>query len=179
MVTSPLPGPTPALSLPPEILVIIFALLVRDSGRDFLSTGWLDRLKITSVCRQWRTAALDIPEFWSSISLNPGQGIEELIARSKDRPLSIRLHLSSQHKSWNAISQYHATILAAERLGEFHLHTHHVVFPWVLFPKIHAPVLRSLKLSMSPSIPTPLPSHVLAASKPVLPHLSLKCCEVD
>lgn len=172
----------PIRTLPPEILAVILAMVVQ-SDREYTSatTGWTNRVKITSVCRFWRSIALELPELWSSISLLPAQGVEELIARSRDHPLSIRLHLSSQLESWDAISHHHhTTLLSPERLGEFYLQDHRDLFApyWDLLPKVHAPVLRTLAINLL-SKKARLPTHVLSASKPVLQHLSLNSCEVD
>lgn len=173
--------PTTISTFPPEILAVIFIMLV-ESNRDYdyRMTSWMDRVTPSSVCRQWRKTALAYPGFWSSIPLHPEQGVAEMIARSKDHPLSIRLDLSSQHEHWKAISHHHTSLLAAEKLGEFHLQNHKDRFSphWDLLPKTEAPALQSLNIAMPPN-GAHLPSHVLSALKPVLQHLTLVSCEIN
>ena len=55
------------------------------------------RLRITHVCRHWRTVALECPVLWSRFHVNNGTAVwmAELLARSKQALLSISLSLGS------------------------------------------------------------------------------------
>ena len=51
---------TPIGRLPPEVLSEIFQLFVTDGGSVH---------KIMSICQRWREVALQIPKFWSKITI--------------------------------------------------------------------------------------------------------------
>ncbi|KIP03443.1 hypothetical protein PHLGIDRAFT_121561 [Phlebiopsis gigantea 11061_1 CR5-6] len=70
-----------------DILVQIFTLLVNDS--------WdtrKEQLKITHICRHWRSLALSVPNLWRIIRTGlHRECTATFIERSKDQPLSIRM----------------------------------------------------------------------------------------
>jgi hypothetical protein len=73
----------PISNLPYEIFIFIFKLIVLDA-RDSLTL-----IPITHVSRYWRETALEAPALWTY--LTGSSVIGELLSRSKDADLSVRL----------------------------------------------------------------------------------------
>ena len=80
----------PISLLPPEILSLVFHLLVLEEPP--LSwkgnVGWI---KVTHVCRHWRQVAIDNSSLWARTSGIPKttKWISEMLARAKNAPLDI------------------------------------------------------------------------------------------
>ena len=55
----------PISQLPPEFLVLIFSFFAPFACDE--EVGYLQLLRITHVCRQWRETALNYPHLWSYI----------------------------------------------------------------------------------------------------------------
>jgi len=58
----------PISQLPPETLVLIFSFLSPFACDE--KVGYLQLLRVTHVCRQWRETALDWPHLWSYINFS-------------------------------------------------------------------------------------------------------------
>ncbi|KAJ7612662.1 hypothetical protein FB45DRAFT_1036880 [Roridomyces roridus] len=80
--------------VPYDLLLDIFKLAADDS--DLLGRGPL--LAISQVCRHWRDSALESPVLWSTFAADARGTISHLqllqlyLQRSRDLPLSVRLH---------------------------------------------------------------------------------------
>ncbi|RDX50972.1 hypothetical protein OH76DRAFT_1471309 [Lentinus brumalis] len=88
--------------LPPELLSLVFVYLVREhfevEAARVLAThsshlnpspppnAWI---KISHVCRDWRTTALATPRLWSYIMITDNFPVKQFLARSKQAPLSV------------------------------------------------------------------------------------------
>ncbi|EAU82701.2 hypothetical protein CC1G_08858 [Coprinopsis cinerea okayama7 len=73
--------------LPIETLCQIFLLVPEKTSAGHQRLGWV---RITHVCRRWRTAALGCPLLWSALSsLYPPEWLDVMGARSTTAPLSI------------------------------------------------------------------------------------------
>jgi hypothetical protein len=90
----------PVATLPVEITSQIFVHCLTEP-HDLRNASTSDApLVLARVCRRWRDIALSVPELWTSWSLATDGGRQERVsyslklwlARSKNRPLSIRLH---------------------------------------------------------------------------------------
>lgn len=125
----------PVITLPVEITSLIFIHSLPDNPLD--PTASDAAVVLGSVCRQWREIALSIPQLWSSWSLAiDGQwdyldlirdSFELWVSRSKNQPLSIRLHhingtgqdASAQDQEWWDLA-YNCGIDLVEMVGEHH-----------------------------------------------------------
>ena len=89
--------------LPDEILASIFTHGARDyhEGNGHASFCVLDWVSVSYVCRHWRDAALDCPILWTYHFTMSLRWTEELMARSKQASLKIRIEYSSLgSRSW-------------------------------------------------------------------------------
>ncbi|KAL5487467.1 hypothetical protein ACEPAI_5575 [Sanghuangporus weigelae] len=88
------------MSLPNETFMDIIELLRTDS-EDKFGRKKMDQLvkQLSSVSRGFRQAVLDTPTFWTTIDNNYclREGFEERIARSRNKPLAVRIHLTVQN----------------------------------------------------------------------------------
>ncbi|KAI0831686.1 hypothetical protein BC628DRAFT_1415204 [Trametes gibbosa] len=73
--------------LPPELLLHIFSLLIPTTTPPSSDNV----MPITSVCRTWRTLALDAPELWSAVVVINYVGAEIFVERSKQTLLDVYL----------------------------------------------------------------------------------------
>lgn len=105
---------TPASNLPPELLSLIFVHYIYDpqlrshtrklpahNGASPFNIRWLDIMRVTSVCRTWRSAALECGEFWSQIVF--GRSLwtaKTLLDRAGGSPFCIRAHDPTPHNSF-------------------------------------------------------------------------------
>ncbi|KAF8428846.1 hypothetical protein L210DRAFT_3563898 [Boletus edulis BED1] len=81
--------------LPIEILQDIFILCAQDHHyRSFCSTepvpSWVN---VSYVCRHWRNVALDYPTLWTYLFITSRRWTEQLLARSEQASLKIRVNL--------------------------------------------------------------------------------------
>ncbi|KAI0718112.1 hypothetical protein C8Q72DRAFT_153898 [Fomitopsis betulina] len=88
----------PISILPPELLSNIFLDV---AGRGSADPALWDPeavdywIHVTHVCTSWREVALQCTLLWSYLDLPiPSRILEELLARSRDAPLSIKLRFS-------------------------------------------------------------------------------------
>ncbi|KDQ51861.1 hypothetical protein JAAARDRAFT_210836 [Jaapia argillacea MUCL 33604] len=181
----------PISRLPPEILSRIFVICTSnwDHSSDQLRRQphrylWV---KVTHVCRRWRTVALDCTSLWSYIPLNiPGSWISEMLVRSRELSLSVdasregtrdydfntvfgHLHRLRSFKASNLIWQSSPTLLekrkmpCLEELSVFFPSRHYTVsYPQLRGLKV--PLLRTLSLEncLVPGNSSVLKSHNLA-----------------
>ncbi|EIW75585.1 hypothetical protein CONPUDRAFT_77240 [Coniophora puteana RWD-64-598 SS2] len=93
---------TTGISLPPELLMIIFEACVSNAhAHDGLTWQFhickrrcLSWVRVTRVCRQWRSVALEHPRLWSAIVMTPGRRDERLTEAMIARSAGTRLSLS-------------------------------------------------------------------------------------
>ena len=86
-------GHLPISKLPVEILSGIFLLHqqnVMDSER-YVQVQTLDWIGISYVCRQWREIALNFSDLWIHIPCHHPRWAEEMVARSKQARLIVRV----------------------------------------------------------------------------------------
>ncbi|KIP05546.1 hypothetical protein PHLGIDRAFT_36379 [Phlebiopsis gigantea 11061_1 CR5-6] len=81
--------------LPPELLAEIFRVWI-DATKNlpYLSHRWI---KIAHVCHLWREVALSSPRLWSDLTIGTIDWTREMLARSKQAPLSILLSSLYSH----------------------------------------------------------------------------------
>ncbi|OCB89403.1 hypothetical protein A7U60_g3379 [Sanghuangporus baumii] len=88
------------MSLPNETFMEIVELLRADSEEKF-GRKKMDQLvkQLSSISRGFRRAVLGIPAFWTTIENNYclREGFEERIARSRNRPLAVHIHLTPKN----------------------------------------------------------------------------------
>jgi len=76
--------------LPPEILSIIFKCVASATQAScnpvYHRISWI---KLTHVCTHWRRVALECPSLWTTIPLAHPRWAEEMLARSREAPLTI------------------------------------------------------------------------------------------
>ncbi|OBZ73733.1 hypothetical protein A0H81_06123 [Grifola frondosa] len=87
----------PIARLPPELLSEIFVVCAIQyfelQERDIYYYGaphYYSWIKVSHVCRHWRTVALNAPRLWCRIALTSRSAVKELLTRSKKAGLSIR-----------------------------------------------------------------------------------------
>ncbi|GJF00194.1 hypothetical protein PsYK624_164740 [Phanerochaete sordida] len=100
----------PIACLPDELLAEVFAFWVAQSQHDAPSTDSAEELdllwediypsyawiRIAHVCHHWRTVALQTPRLWSTFMIDTEELAVELLARSKQAPLHLEIHNTSQ-----------------------------------------------------------------------------------
>ncbi|KAF8066614.1 hypothetical protein FPV67DRAFT_1495703 [Lyophyllum atratum] len=80
--------------LPPEILATIFRFLTVASEFDFRRLRWF---RVSHVCSHWRRVALECPSLWSDIPFSCPRWAEEMLARSKMAPLTIKAMFGGEY----------------------------------------------------------------------------------
>lgn len=114
-------------TLPGEILAKILADVVYPD-RDYESTSWQDHVELTTVCKKWHALLSNYPDFWATIPLLPGRRTAKLMARSKVRPLVVRLDLREYADSDLDFSRAALLRLLSSvtgRLAELHIRIPH------------------------------------------------------
>ncbi|KII87389.1 hypothetical protein PLICRDRAFT_163487 [Plicaturopsis crispa FD-325 SS-3] len=162
--------------LPPEVLSEIFdwyrALDVLES-----TYKWIE---VTHVCRHWRNVALGCPRLWSYIVSETPRWTEELLARSKNAPLTFSAtygypHEKSELSTNMALKHMHrmAALDLTMPMLSFNKASTHFDTP--------APILESLQLAVVTHDPTgvdgcDLPIKFCRGIGPRLRSLSLRSC---
>lgn len=84
------------LSLPAETLADILVTLVEPVDL-YTPQGWRNHVELTRVCTHWRNVAMQCPAYWACPPLTHVKGpvsrLEEMLARSQDYPISIRMDI--------------------------------------------------------------------------------------
>ena len=116
---------SPACRLPQELLGKIFIHYARDyhnySDPDSQTQNVPTWVNVSYVCRYWRDAALDFSTLWTYHFVVSLRWTEELLARSKQAPLQIRItHNSSKSESWWS-SLIEKLMNRADHIQEFRL----------------------------------------------------------
>ena len=121
----------PICRLPPEILANIFTHGARDYHENnglsgFRIPGWVN---VSYVCRHWRNVALDCPTLWTYHFTASLRWTEELLVRSKQASLRIRICCDSLTPGswWSALLE--RLLSHAERIQELRLRVPTVVLP--------------------------------------------------
>ena len=115
----------PISQLPPETLVLIFSFLPPFACDEKVS--YLQLIRVTHVCRQWRETALNYPHLWIYIDftkLTPA-GITGILARAKMLPLRLEAKISEwSEEQFNAFERQLKTHISHTRhlsiSGDFH-----------------------------------------------------------
>ncbi|TFY57034.1 hypothetical protein EVG20_g8700 [Dentipellis fragilis] len=167
--------------LPPELLVLIFTELIALQSRTLhclrrntLSPGWM---AVTHVCRRWREVALQRPTLWTTISTDLGQTwMEEMLARSRSLPLTVRAHIQDDCDVFSLIAQMSRTVhlhLALDDVIELGSPCSLIVQP--------APILETCSLSLLDEEDDEYfdpPHNLFAQNAPRLHSLELEVCTV-
>lgn len=100
-------------SLPPEILLYIFFLLICDTAKPDHSPSFpssTNVILVTHICRAWRNLALDAPDLWSSIIATNPTRTAEFLKRSKQALLDIYLPQSLSEAFYPMFDNIHDRI---------------------------------------------------------------------
>ena len=129
--------------LPTDILANIFTHVAQEyhEGNDrrpsFRVPRWVN---VSYVCRHWREVALNCPTLWSFHFIVSLRWTEELLARSKQASLKIRIkHDCNKARSWWS-DLVERVLNNAERFQEFRMHMPAWLFPTRL--SLYAPRLQ-------------------------------------
>ncbi|KAI0061261.1 hypothetical protein BV25DRAFT_1916945 [Artomyces pyxidatus] len=177
---------TPVSRLPPEVLERIFSFctfLEPPSMREFsegsYDLGWI---KISHVCRSWRQISMNFAALWTDIAAPylPERWVFEMLARSKNAPLSLMLYMSKHPPMPESPVLRHIIgprivprlrhlkldYSEAGRYGDTTIH--------ILRQHVSAPLLESLSISgRSEYI---LPEDIFSSDTPSLRTLRLRQC---
>ncbi|KAJ7929509.1 hypothetical protein B0H13DRAFT_2264482 [Mycena leptocephala] len=96
---------SPILSVPPEIIGIIF----RHCLPSDLPPSWVPwpsphkaPLLLAQICHQWREICLDTPELWTSIAFGDTKSVELLkqwLSRARNQPLTVALYCGDEMRA--------------------------------------------------------------------------------
>lgn len=84
---------SPPCRLPPEILMDILEIAVKNNG--------LSPLDMMQVCQYWRTIAFDLARIWSKLTIRPSTSreyVEFVVERSKQNPLEVEINWNKGFK---------------------------------------------------------------------------------
>ena len=137
----------PVFRLAPELLANIFILGVQDyyhENDDHLTFRVPSWVNVSYVCHHWRNVALNCPTLWTyhfTVSL---PWTEELLVRSRQASLKIRIHFDSRKTCswWSSLVE--KLLSHTERIQELRLRVPTSVLPSVFF--LHAPRLQILDI---------------------------------
>ena len=167
--------------LPTEILESIFIDCARDyhSKDDAHPTptvpSWVN---VSYVCRHWRNVALHCPILWTYLFVTSERWTEELLVRSKQAPLSLRLETDHRDKEPPVLSFLEQVMSHVERIQEVLLDldlpslSNHVFLSKLSSP---APRLQLLRISTR-SFSSELFSVLFDGDTPALRTLELSNC---
>ncbi|EPQ55556.1 hypothetical protein GLOTRDRAFT_138451 [Gloeophyllum trabeum ATCC 11539] len=152
--------------LPPELLAEVFIAYAElstsqhvDQYHGYTVHQYRSRFRIAQVCHHWREVALQNPRLWADISLVRLPCVKEMLARSKEAPLTIR---GSMDDSLEGRDLFRCFIGELHRVRHLNLTVQtHILRQFHRSELTHMPLLRSLKLSASygesPRSAEPLP----------------------
>ncbi|KAL1949333.1 hypothetical protein VTO73DRAFT_8214 [Trametes versicolor] len=115
---------TPIGSLPPELLSEILVCGVIDEDDRYPSDHYSTRLawiKLTHICRHFRSVALSTPRFWSRLRLTKSDVFAELLARSKSAPLHIKAHIDMSTNRGDRTLALEMLLPHSHRIKELHI----------------------------------------------------------
>ena len=136
--------------LPTETLATIFIHCAHDyhcEDSSHFTRTVPDWVNVSYVCRHWRNVALNCPTLWSYIFMKSQRWTEELLARSKQASLKLRVRGALYEKPLRRLHIVEQVINQAERIQELCLHlpptdTHEVLSKL----SSRAPRLQTLKI---------------------------------
>ena len=176
----------PVSRLPPENLADVF-IRVRDYQESYGNPSYRvpHWVNASYVCRYWRNVAMDCPTLWAHLFTVSLRWTEELLARSKQASLKIRIKYAYDRTSswWSRLLEM--VLMHAERIQELRL----AIPDMTLLPtgfSLYAPRLQILELfSSSHSEPTftimngdTLPLRILRLASVELPWYSFNLSRV-
>ncbi|GBE86683.1 hypothetical protein SCP_0905630 [Sparassis crispa] len=92
----------PICRLPLETLAAIFLEILAEAEEEqnrlhpyYSSKRAYSWIKVSHVCRRWRSVALECPRFWSHIVLTSPKCVKELLSRSRGAMLSVMADVST------------------------------------------------------------------------------------
>ena len=161
---------SPVNQVPNEILSNIFAL-VANAIPEELSTYLSDResakwLRVTHVCRHWRSIAMASGSLWSNINFVTPELANAMLERSRSAPLSVQLFYNSP-KFTNTLARILAQVGRIQSANLTGLMEKKVLSK---FSKA-APILEDLVLQFAGYKPTNLPIDFLQEGAPKLRRL--------
>ncbi|KAF8555377.1 hypothetical protein OG21DRAFT_1496328 [Imleria badia] len=129
--------------LPTETLETVFIHCARDhyseDRGDPIPTApsWVN---VSYVCRHWRNVALNCPTLWTYLFITSPRWTEELLARSKQASLKLRVNFHPQGNRLRGLCFVEQVVNHLERIQELRLDL------WFsdsqVFPKLSAPAAR-------------------------------------
>ncbi|KAF6761914.1 hypothetical protein DFP72DRAFT_957668, partial [Ephemerocybe angulata] len=170
--------------LPPEILARIFLDLASMGLSSWyapnyrVSVSWL---RVTFVCRHWRSVALQSPSLWSNIVFSNTNLAETMLTRSKGAPLTIWYNnVNNRDKPSSVLT---TALSSVDRLRSVNLRVSPVHDDSYIQPALLAwaqktgPALTSFEMSCMYNRNGSLPKAFLRASSHSLRILSIVGCD--
>ena len=111
--------------LPTETLATIFIHCAHDYHCEDLghfTRTVPDWVNVSYVCRQWRNVTLNCPTLWSYIFMTSQRWTEELLARSKQASLKLRVRPGRWDKTLWGLYLVEQVTKQVERIQELYLH---------------------------------------------------------
>ena len=171
----------PVFRLPPETLAIIFIHSARDYHKKKRPSILRipDWINVSYVCRHWRDVALSCPTLWTYLFTVSLRWTEELLARSRQALLKIRVPFRRRHGlCWSSLMS--KLMNHVDRIQELHLHLPTAALAAFLTKRLlRAPHLQHLDLKVLGADPSVgLPSVLFPGCTPALRILELTQCAV-
>ena len=115
-------------------------------------------VNVSYVCRHWRYVALNCPILWTFLFSVSPRWMEELLSRSKQAPLKLKLHsyVRISDKTPSLLSFLEKVVDHAERIQEICLCLDRQRQGYQFFAKLfsHAPLLQNVKVLFLPPFPS-------------------------
>ncbi len=158
-------------TLPPEILSdILIAHVAACMGEDTQTPySWLPAI---SVCRYWRTLALETPLIWRRIAVTHNSYcIHTMLARSKQVPLYVTARFTNLNPWDSRLASFGLVMDQVDRIASVHLSlASHIFLPSaILSPLSLASQMGALSISIDGGDKSS--THVTASLRPLHPRL--------
>lgn len=148
----------PISALPEELLARILTEAVGvDPGSTtwvfITGESWTRQVEISTVCKAWRTVALDRPAYWAGVRLHLGfAGLMKMLPRWKAFPRRLTMTLNDPDEFTllppNSLELL-PTIFAPGRIGDFLVlgkHSHYLIALWPSLPENLSSTLHTLRI---------------------------------
>ncbi|KAF8658193.1 hypothetical protein AX16_002115 [Volvariella volvacea WC 439] len=180
---------SPINRIPLEMLTSIFLLTTVPANRweeNTFHEMYSSHLSITQVCHYWREAALGCPLFWREIQFMHVEWANELLERSHNVPLSVKISKFDRAKTPGLSNAVEATLKQLHRIQNLIIHQPAMKNPrcWELqrleMLEYPAPLLQNLLLEgHSPKLPVTLSKFIFQGQAPQLSVLELANCAFE